>query len=141
MIKSAQPKPKIRFVKKTKPAPKPTKGEQKKLNRALYQALKTNKPTQIQELVESGASFAYLNWEGLELAAERGHLAIFQTLFDNGLAQKCIIRAIMEATLDAADEYGKQTLHRYLTNRLYEVPVSLTNLNLAGHEDGDEDYE
>ena len=143
LIKRGESKPKIRFIKKIKaPAPpKPTKAEQKKLNRALYQALKTNKATKIKALVESGASFAYLNWEGLELAAERGHMRVFETLFDEGLAQNYIIRAIMDATADAADEFGKRELHRYLTNRLSEVPESLTNLNMAGHEDGDEDYE
>jgi hypothetical protein len=117
-----------------------SQSEQKKKNRALYQALKNNRPKNIKILVQEGASFAYLNWEGLELAAEKGHLKVYKTLFDQELVKNFIVRPIIKASIDCADEFGHQKLVQYLKSKLQEVPVEIKDLNMNGHEDGDDNY-
>jgi hypothetical protein len=124
---------KFKIKRKKKPVSLPpppshnlTKKEQKALDKALEHALKYNHPKDLATLVKSGAKFGYANFDGLMLAAAKGYINIFQTMFDENLAQCYLNRAMIEDCIEEIDEAKPKKaaiLTRFLTNRMMEVPT------------------
>ena len=124
-----------------------SRSEQKKVNRDLYTALKRNKGANIAELIEKGGSISYLNFEGIVLAAEKGHLDVFKVLFEE-IDYKTIIDSglladLYETAQDGFEESNDakfKKLHDYLTSYIGKVPEKIENQNLRGMDDGDESF-
>jgi hypothetical protein len=122
---------KVRFILKRIPLPKKKMGS-KEVNKEIHQCLKKRNTEGLKAALKKGGSLAYYNFEGICRAAERGHMDIFQVVFEQVDYTELIDQELGEDLYETALEEGHKKVAEYINSKRGNLKENLENANLSG---------
>ena len=122
---------KVRFILKRIPLPKKKMGK-KEVNKEIHQCLKKRNTEGLKAALKKGGSLAYYNFEGICRAAERGHMDVFQVVFEQVDYTQLIDQELGEDLYDTALEEGHTRVAEYINSKRGNLKENLENANLSG---------